>query len=148
MEYAPLTFAPILKPKVWGGRRLEKWGKELPASVGIGESWELADLPTDIEGGCSIVDAGPAAGTSLRRLVEQDPEGMLGRLSDSCRDGFPLLLKFLDAREALSVQVHPDEQYARANPGAHLKTESWLVLLRPAWHRYDRSLPRDPLEGT
>ncbi|MBM44305.1 MAG: mannose-6-phosphate isomerase [Phycisphaerae bacterium] len=128
MDYTPLTFAPILKPKVWGGRRLEHWGKQLPAAVNIGESWELADLPPEIENGCSIVDEGTAAGTSLRRLVEQDPEGILGRLSDSCRDGFPLLLKFLDARESLSVQVHPDAAYARANPGAHLKTESWLGL--------------------
>lgn len=128
MEYDPLTFAPILKPKVWGGRRLEKWGKQLPPGVDIGESWELADLPSEIEGGSSIVDAGTAAGTPLRRLMEQDPEGILGRLSDSCRDGFPLLLKFLDARESLSVQVHPDAHFAQTHPGAHLKTESWLVL--------------------
>ena len=67
MEYDPLTFAPILKPKVWGGRRLEKWGKQLPPGVDIGESWELADLPSEIEGGSSIVDAGTAAGTPLRR---------------------------------------------------------------------------------
>ena len=94
----------------------------------IGESWELADLPSEIKGGSSIVDAGTAAGTPLRRLMEQDPEGILGRLSDSCRDGFPLLLKFLDARESLSVQVHPDAHFAQTHPGAHLKTESWLVL--------------------
>ena len=128
MTTTPITFAPILKPKVWGGRRLEHWGKTLPTQAPVGESWELADLPLTIEEGRSVVDSGTAAGTPLRRLIEHDPSGILGRCAPSDDGGFPLLVKLLDARENLSVQVHPDEAYAAAHPEAHLKTESWVVL--------------------
>ena len=128
MTTSPITFAPILKSKVWGGRRLEQWGKTLPEHTPVGESWELADLPLSIDGGRSVVDQGTAAGTPLRRLIEHDPSALLGRCAPSADGGFPLLVKLLDARENLSVQVHPDEAYAAAHPDAHLKTESWVIL--------------------
>jgi mannose-6-phosphate isomerase len=128
MEPTLLTFAPILKPKVWGGRRLTHWGKRLPHAIPIGESWELADLPLAVEEGRSVIDSGIAAGTTLRRLIEQDQTAVLGRCQPSGDGGFPLLVKLLDARENLSVQVHPDAAYAAAHPESHLKTESWVVL--------------------
>jgi mannose-6-phosphate isomerase len=105
----PLTFEPILKEKVWGGRRLELFGKKLPSNVNIGESWELADLPSSIPDGQSVIANGVLAGTCLD-------------------ESFPLLIKFLDANDNLSVQVHPSEEYANDHPMAHLKSEAWIIL--------------------
>ncbi len=109
MEPNPLTFEPLLKEKVWGGRALERFGKQVPDGVSIGESWELADLPNSITNGKSVIANGPLAG---KQLDEQ----------------FPLLIKFLDANENLSVQVHPSEAYAAKHPEAHLKSEAWIIL--------------------
>ena len=109
MEPYPLTFVPILKEKVWGGRSLERFGKQLPPGVLIGESWELADLPPTILDGKSIIANGPLAGANLD-------------------EAFPLLIKFLDANDNLSVQVHPSDEYARQHPEAHLKSEAWIIL--------------------
>ncbi len=109
MEPYPLTFEPILKEKVWGGRTLERFGKQLPPNVSIGESWELADLPLSIQDGQSVIANGPLAGKTLD-------------------ENFPLLIKFLDARDNLSVQVHPSEEYATRHAEAHLKSEAWIIL--------------------
>ncbi|MDP6692725.1 MAG: class I mannose-6-phosphate isomerase, partial [Phycisphaerales bacterium] len=109
MEPYPLTFEPILVEKVWGGRTLEKFGKKLPPEKLIGESWELADLPPSVRNGKSIIANGSRAG---EQLDEQ----------------FPLLIKFLDACDNLSVQVHPSEAYAKTHQDAHLKSEAWVIL--------------------
>lgn len=130
----PLRFVPILKTKVWGGRRLERWGKALPPGASVGESWEVADLDaTDPGGGggeaaLSVVRSGAFAGMTLRQLLASRPHDIMGDCSLGATGAFPLLVKFLDAREHLSVQVHPSPAYAAAHPEAHLKTESWLVL--------------------
>lgn len=124
----PLTFRPLLKPKVWGGRRLERYGKLLPAGELIGESWEVADLPESIPDGRSVIADGPWAGRTLHQVIADDREAIMGWASLSPEGGFPLLIKFLDARENLSVQVHPDEAYAASHPEAHLKSEAWVVL--------------------
>jgi len=130
----PLTLEPILKEKVWGGRRLARYGKALPEGALVGESWEVADLSeTSASGGGggearSVIASGPMAGRTLHDAVEAWGEGLLGRARPAADGGFPLLVKFLDAREHLSVQVHPSPEYARAHPGAHLKTECWYVL--------------------
>jgi mannose-6-phosphate isomerase len=126
----PLLFEPILKEKVWGGRRLEGWGKRLPEdpSVGIGESWELADLPATIEHGRSRITNGPLAGRSLHDAIRAHHMPIMGSAITTVDGGFPLLVKLLDARENLSIQVHPDEAYVREHPHCHLKSEAWLVL--------------------
>lgn len=132
----PLRLAPILKDKVWGGRRLERFAKPLPDGVMIGESWEVADLDGTSAGGGgggaarSPIDAGLNAppGATLRDACAAWGEGMFGRARPAPGGRFPLLVKYLDAREHLSVQVHPSPAYARAHPDAHLKTECWLVL--------------------
>ena len=123
-----LTFEPILKPRVWGGRRLAELGKVLPPGEPIGESWELADLPEAIEGGRSVVDHGPLSGRTLHEVVREHPDALLGRSTPGPDGGFPLLVKYLDAREPLSVQVHPDEAWAASHPGHVVKHEAWVVL--------------------
>jgi mannose-6-phosphate isomerase len=130
---APLRFEPILLEKVWGGRRLARWGKSLAPDVLIGESWEVADLadtdPTGAGGGArsSIVAEGPLAGRSLREVMRMLGADLMGA-ARPVAGGFPLLVKLLDAREHLSVQVHPSPAYAAAHREAHLKTECWYVL--------------------
>ena len=128
MKPYPLTFDPILKPKVWGGRFLAQLGKSLPAEVTIGESWELADLPASIPQGRSVITNGPLAGRSLHEAIDQHEQQIMGAGSLTSEGGFPLLIKFLDAREDLSVQVHPSEDYVRKHPESHLKSEAWVVI--------------------
>ncbi|XVJ59868.1 MAG: mannose-6-phosphate isomerase [Tepidisphaera sp.] len=130
----PLIFAPILKDKVWGGRRLEAFGKPLPTGMLIGESWELADLAsTSASGGGggsahSVIVNGPLAGKTIRDALNQWGAALLGPTKPTVDGGFPLLVKFLDARENLSVQVHPSPSYAALNFGCNLKTECWMIL--------------------
>lgn len=128
MTLPPLAFEPLLKHRAWGGRLLSSYGKELPDEGSIGESWEIADLPDSIPDGCSRVAEGPFEGRSLRDLLETHRSELLGRAVPGPDGGFPLLIKLLDARENLSVQLHPSAEYARAHPEAALKTEAWIVL--------------------
>ncbi len=130
MQLYPLKFEPIFKEKVWGGRRLERLGKRLPgnADARIGESWELADMPADAGGESTRIVNGPLAGRTLRQALEAHGSRILGRLELTEQGLFPLLVKFLDARENLSVQVHPPADYVRGHPGTHLKSEAWYVL--------------------
>lgn len=124
---SPIHFHEIFKVKVWGGRKLETLlGKDLPAGEPVGESWEVSDHPH----GMSVVDAGPLEGKTLRELVERDEVGLIGRGGALETGGrFPLLCKFIDAADYLSVQVHPDDAYARehekGDPG---KSEAWYVM--------------------
>jgi mannose-6-phosphate isomerase len=120
----PLRFRPILRSYLWGGRRLEtSLGKPLPPGNVWAESWEIADHGGDQ----SIVELGPLAGATLHELVGRCGCELLGR--HDARPQFPLLLKFLDAAQTLSVQVHPnDAQAARLNPPDAGKTEAWLVI--------------------
>jgi len=136
-ELYPLTFAPIYKEKVWGGRGFEKIGRSLPgdATTGIGESWELADLATtSVSGGggnaeYSVVTGGRLHGQSIRELMQTYGDALLGRGVRPADDGgYPLLIKFLDAKENLSVQVHPSPEYAASHPDAYLKSEAWYII--------------------
>ncbi|MDF1870767.1 MAG: class I mannose-6-phosphate isomerase [Phycisphaerales bacterium] len=134
MNLYPLVLEPILKEKVWGGRKLAAFGKKLPEGAMIGESWELADLSsTSASGGggdaaISVIRNGAMQGKTIRHAISAWGEGMLGGAKLSAEGGFPLLVKYLDAREHLSVQVHPSPAYAAEHSSAHLKTESWFVL--------------------
>lgn len=132
----PFLLEPIYKEKVWGGRALERFGRRLPGGpdAKIGESWELADLEaTSPSGG-----GGEAARTRIRNgpLVERTVGEVLDDFGSLVTGGldlgesgrFPLLLKYLDARENLSVQVHPSPEYAALHPEAHLKSEAWYVV--------------------
>ncbi|MEY5061474.1 MAG: putative mannose-6-phosphate isomerase GmuF [Planctomycetota bacterium] len=103
-------------------------GKRALPQAKIGESWEVADLPDDIEHGQSTVLGGPLAGRTLREIRMQHRDDLLGIATPAPDGAFPLLVKFLDAADNLSLQVHPDANYVRAHPEAHLKTEAWIVL--------------------
>lgn len=124
--------SPVLVERPWGGRRLERFGKELPVGPMIGESWEVADLPghvaPTVEDPRSRVAEGPYAGAVLSELIERFADDLLGPVPPTADGRFPLLIKLLDARENLSVQVHPDAGYVADHPGTHLKTESWYVV--------------------
>ena len=124
----PLIFEPIYKEKVWGGRALTRLGKALPGDDDtlIGESWELVDFGND--GACSKITNGPAAGTTLREAISRFGQRLLGRLPLDGQGRFPLLLKFLDTRQALSVQVHPGDAHVAQFPGAAVKHEAWYIV--------------------
>jgi mannose-6-phosphate isomerase len=119
--FYPLVFHPVFKERVWGGRTLETlYGKPLPPAVPIGESWEIADRPGDE----SVIANGAFAGRSLHSLMEQYGADILGTATPSAGDRFPLLCKILDARERLSLQVHPPAgDRALGDP----KTEMWFI---------------------
>jgi mannose-6-phosphate isomerase len=121
----PLRFVPFLRPMVWGGRRLgEVLGKPLGTDVLYGESWEVSDHASHH----SRVASGPCAGQSLRDLMERRRPALLGQAATRYAI-FPWLIKFLDAADWLSVQVHPDEQAVRRLwPGEGSKTEAWFIL--------------------
>jgi mannose-6-phosphate isomerase len=127
-QLPPLRFEPILKARAWGGRRLSTLGKTLPPEEIVGESWELADLPVSIPDGRSVVAEGTLQGESLHSLLSSHEHSILGALHRADTGGFPLLVKFLDAQDNLSVQVHPDATYASNHQGAFLKSETWFVL--------------------
>jgi len=121
----PLQFAPILKDRIWGGTKLKTvLNKRIPSNI-TGESWELSS----VEGDVSIVANGDLAGKSLNDLINSIPEDILGTVVYK-RFGkqFPLLFKYLDAREDLSIQVHPNDELAQKRHNSFGKTEMWYVM--------------------
>lgn len=121
----PLRFEPIYQYRLWGGRRLAGLlSAPLPGDGPIGEAWLLSDrddLP-------SRVADGPLKGWTIGQLLEQSPKQLMGKLAGRFRR-FPLLLKFLDARDTLSVQVHPSDRQTNYLPAGETgKTEAWVVL--------------------
>jgi mannose-6-phosphate isomerase len=120
----PLKFIPILKRLRWGGRRLgDLLGKSIGPDADYAESWEVCDHGADQ----SVVASGPWSGWSLQRLVREQGVDLLGQHAGILQ--FPLLMKFLDARDRLSVQVHPNDDQARQLiPGERGKTEAWVIL--------------------
>ena len=126
MQMYPLVFEPILKDRIWGGTKLETYlGKTGLPTKTTGESWELSGVKGDI----SVVKNGPYKGKSLTELLESHPESLLGkRLHGQFGTQFPLLFKFLDAREDLSIQVHPNDELAQKRHNSFGKTEMWYVM--------------------
>jgi mannose-6-phosphate isomerase len=121
----PIVFEPYFRPQLWGGRRLEQYlGRPLPATGNFGEAWVLSAQSLHV----SRVAEGPLAGMPLTQLWATRAGELTGRPADS-NGPFPLLLKYLDCQELLSIQVHPSDEIARE---LHLrdlgKTEAWVVL--------------------
>lgn len=122
----PLILKPIFKEKPWGGRRLETLlGKDLPPDVPIGESWELT-MRRDEK---NIIVNGPLAGKTLFEMGNERGDELFG-ISSVTENRFPLLIKFIDAQDTLSVQVHPDDRYVslHENTNDSGKTEMWYIL--------------------
>jgi mannose-6-phosphate isomerase len=118
----PLLFHPIFKERVWGGRNLERlYGKRLPGTAPIGESWEISDRPGDV----SVIANGPLAGKDLQWLMSHHGAELLGRPALP-NERFPVLIKLLDAQDVLSLQVHPPAAKAAALNGEP-KTEMWFI---------------------
>ncbi|MDX2194660.1 MAG: type I phosphomannose isomerase catalytic subunit [Gemmatimonadales bacterium] len=134
MTAPPLPLLPILLDKVWGGDALRQVGHAVAPGARVGEAWLAADLVSTSASGAgggaviSTVGGGPWAGRTLRDVMAKDAAALLGASAPAPGGGFPLLVKLLDAREHLSVQVHPSPSYASAHPEAHVKHEAWLVL--------------------
>ena len=123
MEIYPLKFRPIFKERIWGGQGLrEVFGKDLPADVRIGESWELVDLPEDK----SEIVNGPLAGMTVDKAIEQYTVEITG--DADYKGPFPLLIKILDAQDILSVQVHPDAETCKRTGKGDPKTECWYII--------------------
>ena len=119
----PFVFQPIFKDRIWGGRELERlYAKPIPRSTPIGESWEISDRPGD----ASVITNGPLAGKDLRWLMENHAAEILGGARPAAAGRFPLLCKILDAREKLSLQVHPPASKAAELKGEP-KTEMWYI---------------------
>jgi mannose-6-phosphate isomerase len=126
MELYPLKFQPIFKERIWGGNRLETlYGKDLAGKTNIGESWELSA----VEGDVSVVSNGYLEGNDLQDLIEIYMGELVGdKVFDKFGTEFPLLIKFIDANDDLSIQVHPNDEVAKERHHAFGKTEMWVAL--------------------
>jgi mannose-6-phosphate isomerase len=123
----PIRFQPLYQDRVWGGRALEEaFGRKLPPSRPIGESWEIVDRPE----AQSVIIGGPLAGLTLRAAIEARAPEILGPLWPRSKS-FPLLVKWLDCRERLSLQVHPPASVAEELKGEP-KTENWYIAAAAA----------------
>ena len=118
-------FEPLLKQTLWGGDKIIPF-KHLGVSLDhVGESWEISG----VSGSETIVANGPDKGKSLNQLVKEQKEILMGKENyDHFGDEFPLLIKFIDARQDLSIQVHPNDEVAHRHGKGHGKTEMWYCL--------------------
>lgn len=136
MALYPLLLEPIYKEKVWGGRALERVGHSLPGGpdVLIGESWELSDIdetaPSGGGGGAahSRIRNGPLRKRTLRDVLGEFHAHIMGTTEMAPSGRFPILLKYLDARQNLSIQVHPSPEYVAEHPEAAIKYEALYVV--------------------
>lgn len=125
MQLYPLKFTPILKDKIWGGEKLNKLLNKEKASNKAGESWELSGYEGDI----SVVENGFLAGNDIQELSEIYMGDLLGqRVYNEFGLNFPLLIKFIDAADDLSIQVHPNDVQAKERHNSFGKTEMWYVV--------------------
>ncbi len=125
MRLYPLQFEPILKDRIWGGTKLKTYLNKPIASEITGESWEISTVENDV----SIIANGVFKGKSLNELINDFPEQVLGtKVFEQFGKQFPLLFKYLDAREDLSIQVHPNDELAAKRHNSFGKTEMWYVM--------------------
>ncbi len=121
----PLKFTPILKEKIWGGQKLKTLLNKVSTLPNIGESWEVSD----VEGNTSIVANGSLKGQSLKALLTTYKSNLVGHQNYRIfKDKFPLLIKFIDAKQDLSIQLHPNDELAAKRHNSFGKTEMWYVF--------------------
>lgn len=125
MINSALHFAPYLKSVIWGGERIAPYKGIATDQTSIGESWEISAVP----GHVSVVDRGPFAGKSLTELIDEYGADLLGEdIYRRFGSNFPLLIKLIDAKADLSVQVHPDDELAKQRHNCPGKTEMWHII--------------------
>lgn len=121
----PLKFNPILKDKIWGGQKLKNLLNKESNLPNVGESWEISD----VEGDTSVVSNGSLKGQSLKELLETYKANLIGEKNYKIfGNKFPLLIKFIDAKEDLSIQLHPNDELAAKRHNSFGKTEMWYVM--------------------
>jgi mannose-6-phosphate isomerase len=124
-QFYPIKFEPILKDKIWGGRKLHTLLKKASNLPNIGESWEISDVDENV----SKIANGAFKGTSIKELIKTHKSAILGKKNYKVfRDKFPLLIKFIDAKEDLSIQLHPNDGLAKERHDSFGKTEMWYVM--------------------
>ncbi|HEU4496749.1 MAG TPA: type I phosphomannose isomerase catalytic subunit [Flavobacterium sp.] len=132
LQVYPLIFEPILKEKIWGGTKLKTVFNKNSISQTTGESWELST----VEGDVSIIKNGEYSGKRLTDLIEAFPREILGlKNHEKFGASFPLLFKFIDATDDLSIQVHPNDELAMERHNSYGKTEMWYVMQADAGAR-------------
>lgn len=120
-----LKFEPILKEKIWGGEKLKSILNKQTNKSNIGESWEVSD----VKGDTSVVINGKLKGQTLKELIKNFRENLVGeKVYRQFGENFPLLIKFIDAKTALSIQLHPDDSLAKKRHNSFGKTEMWYVM--------------------
>jgi len=125
MAIQPLKFHPILKERLWGGTKLKDVLDKNSTSAITGESWEISTVPGDI----SLVANGKLAGTSLESIIKKQPQALLGKsVYEKFGSEFPILIKFIDAKQDLSIQLHPNDELAKKRHDSFGKTEMWYVM--------------------
>ena len=121
----PLRFKPILKSKIWGGDKLKTKLNKHSEQSQLGESWEISGVKDDI----SVVADGELKGYNLKQIVESYQDKLVGKkVYAQFSDEFPLLIKFIDAADTLSVQLHPDDALAKKRHNSFGKTEMWYIV--------------------
>ena len=125
MKFYPLTFTPILKDRIWGGTKLKSYLNKPIVSKTTGESWEISTVSGDV----SVVNNGLLKGKNINEIIALFPEEILGKsVIKRFGNEFPLLFKFLDAKEDLSIQLHPNDELAKKRHNSFGKTEMWYVM--------------------
>ena len=125
MKIYPIQFTPILKERIWGGTQLKSLLNKSITDDKTGESWEISTVPNDV----SMVASGVYKGKSLNDLIAEFPTQLLGTsVHAKFGNQFPLLFKFIDAREDLSIQLHPNDALAKKRHNSFGKTETWYVM--------------------
>ena len=125
MNLYPLKFQPILKSIIWGGKEISKFKNLENEKTGIGESWEISAVEDNV----SIIENGNLAGTPLDDLINEAKGKLVGeKVYKKFGDKFPLLIKFIDAQDDLSIQVHPNDKLAKERHNSFGKTEMWYIV--------------------
>lgn len=125
MKLYPIKFEPILKEKIWGGEKLIQTFKKKSSKTNIGESWEISD----VNGAISVVANGALKGQSLKDLIKEYKGDFVGnKIYKQFGEAFPILIKFIDAKTPLSIQVHPNNELAKERHNSFGKNEMWYIM--------------------
>ena len=121
----PIKFYPIFKEKIWGGNKLQSILKKETGSDKTGESWEISCVPNNL----SVVSNGSHKGATIQDLIKKYKQNLVGeKVYKVFGNVFPLLIKFIDANDDLSIQVHPDDNFAQKEHNENGKNEMWYIV--------------------